>query len=188
MITLKEWMELTDHKITEGSDYGWACYGPNSFQLNSWNGVHGTGGHSFSIVFSTKTQKVYEVSVCDYTHDRAYRMIAENKRNKYAKEAGDHAVNRDQAWDDVEYVDLEVDDDFMQKCLAIRNSQDYSTDVSVALDLPNDLLMSAFMAAHAQDLTLNQYINQALRHLAQQVQSGQVSAVDAKAWLESTHD
>ena len=42
MITMKEWMELVDYKITEGDSYGWSCYGPNSYQLSSWNGVQCT--------------------------------------------------------------------------------------------------------------------------------------------------
>ena len=51
MITIKEWMELVDYKITEGSTYGWQCYGPNAYCLDSWNGVYDDGGYSFSIIF-----------------------------------------------------------------------------------------------------------------------------------------
>jgi hypothetical protein len=180
---MKEWMELVDYKITEGGEYGWQCYGPNAYCLDSWNGVHGRGGYSFSIVFSTKTQKVYEVSVCDYTNDRAYRMIAENKRAKHTKEATELGVNLNQAWDDVDYVDLEVDDDFIQKCLAIRAGEDYSTDVSVPLDLPDDLLLFAFKAAHEQNITFNEYVNQALRHLIKQVESGEITRDDAQKFV-----
>jgi len=165
MITMKEWMELVDYKITEGSDYGWQCYGPNAYCLDSWNGVHGKGGYSFSIVFSTKTQKVYEVSVCDYTNDRAYRMIAENKRDKHTAESTERGVNLNEAWDDVDYTDLEVDDDFIQKCLAIKDGEDYDTRISVPLDLPDDLLLEAAMNAHRQGITLNDYINNALKEL-----------------------
>jgi hypothetical protein len=165
MITMKEWMELVDYKITEGSDYGWQCYGPNAYCLDSWNGVHGKGGYSFSIVFSTKTQKVYEVSVCDYTNDRAYRMINPSKAEKHRKESADRDVNLNEAWDCVEYVDLEVVDDFTQKCLAIKAGEEYSTDVSVPLDLPDDLLLEAAMNAHRQNITLNEYINNALREM-----------------------
>jgi hypothetical protein len=186
MITMKEWMELVDYKITEGGDYGWQCYGPNAYCLDSWNGVHGAGGYSFSIVFSTKTQKVYEVSVCDYTNDRAYRMIAEDKQKKHAKEAAELEVNLNQAWDDVDYVDLEVDDDFIQKCLAIRAGEPYSTDVSIPLDLPDDLLMFAFRAAHEQNITFNEYVNQALRSLIDQVNRGEITQEDAQKFkLES---
>jgi predicted HicB family RNase H-like nuclease len=168
MITMKEWMELVDYKITEGGDYGWSCYGPNAYSLDSWNGVHGKGGYSFSIIFSTKTQKVYEVSVCDYTNNRAYRMIAENKLEKYRKEGKSRGINFNEAWDDVEYADLEVDDDFMQKCLAIVAGEDYDTSVMVNLDLPDDLLLKAALEAHKQNITLNDYINNALASLVEE--------------------
>ena len=165
MITMKEWMELVDYKITESGDYGWSCYGPNAYTLDSWNGVHGAGGYSFSIVFSTKTQKVYEVSVCDYTNNRAYRMINPSKVEKHSKEATARDVNLNEAWDCVEYVDLEVDDDFIQKCLAIKAGEDYETTVLVPLDLPDDLLLHAALEAHRQNITLNEYINNALREM-----------------------
>ena len=186
MLTMKEWMELVDHKITEGSEYGWSCYGPNAYSLDSWNGVHGVGGYSFSIIFSTKTQKVYEVSVCDYTNDRAYRMIAENKREKHRKEAEDRTVNLNQAWDDVDYVDLEVDDDFFQKALAIRAGEDYETTVSVPIDLPDDLLMFAFKAAHEENMTFNDWMNRMLRDFIDRVDAGEFTKEDAQKFkLES---
>ena len=163
MITMKEWMELVDYKITEGSEYGWSCYGPNAYTLDSWNGVHGTGGYSFSIVFSTKTQKVYEVSVCDYTNDRAYRMIAENKRDKHSDEALARDVNLNEAWDDVDYVDLDVVDDFIQKCLAIRAGEEYDTRVSVPVDFSDEELLTYMKIAHDRDMTFNQLVEEALK-------------------------
>ena len=186
MITMKEWMELVDYRITEGGEYGWSCYGPNAYTLDSWNGVHGVGGYSFSIVFSTKTQKVYEVSMCDYTNDRAYRMIAENKQAKHRKESQSRAVNLNQAWDDVDYVDLEVVDDFIQKALAIRAGEPYENTVSVPIDLPDDLMMFAFKAAHEADMTLNDWMNQMLRGFIDQVESGEYTRADADRFkLES---
>ena len=162
MITIKEWMELVDYRITEGSTYQWQCYGPNAYALDSWNGVHGAGGYSFSIIFSNKTQKVYEVSVCDYTNDRAYRMIAENKKEKHLAEAKDRGVNLNEAWDDVEYVDLEVDDDFIQKCLAIKAGEDYDTRVSVPVDFTDEELLKYMKLAHERDMTFNQLVTEAL--------------------------
>jgi len=163
MITMKEWMELVDYKITEGDAYGWQCYGSNSYMLSSWNGEHGQGGYSFNIVFSTKTQKVYEVEVCDYTRNRAYRMINPDYVKKHRKEAESLNVNLNQAWDDVEFVDLEVDDDFMQKCLAIKAGEDYSTDVSIPLTLPDDELFVLMKLAHERNITFNQLCNEAIQ-------------------------
>ena len=132
-------------------------------QLSSWNGVHGKGGYSFNIVFSTKSQKVYEVSVCDYTNDRAYRMINPDYAKKYKKEAESRDEMLNQAWDDVDYVDLEVDDDFFQKCLAIKDGDDYDTRVSVPVDFTDEELLKYAKMAHEQDITLNQFIENALR-------------------------
>ena len=70
MITLKEFMEVVDYRITEGSNYMWDCYGPNSYSLDSWNGEQ--EGHSFTIIFDTKTQVVYEVQSHDYRTQRAF--------------------------------------------------------------------------------------------------------------------
>jgi len=183
MISMKEWMELVDYKITEGGEYGWECYGPNAYCLDSWNGVHGKGGFSFSIVFSTKTQKVYEVTVCDYTNDRAYRMIVENKREKHRKESESHTISLNQAWDNVDYVDLEVDDDFIQKCLAIKAGEDYSTDVSIPIDLPDEVLMFAFKQAHEKNMTFNDFVNQVLRDFIDKVNEGEYTKEQAQRWI-----
>ena len=183
MINLKEWMELVDYKITEGSDYGWGCYGSNSFQLDSWNGVHGVGGYSFNIVFSTKSQKVYEVSMCDYTNNRAYRMINPKFQKKHDKEAEFRNVNLNEAWDDVDYVDLDVLDDFIQKALAIRAGESYDTRVQVQVDFSDEDLLQYMKIAHERDVTFNQLVEDALRHAIEEVEAGRLTKQDAKDWL-----
>ena len=180
MITMKEWMELVDYKITEGGDYGWGCYGSNSYTLDSWNGVHGVGGYSFSIVFSTKSQKVYEVSVCDYTNDRAYRMINPKNVDKHNKEAEHKSVLANQAWDDVDYIDLEVVDDFIQKCLAIRAGETYDTRVQVPVDFSDEELLQYMKIAHERDITFNELVEDALRHAIGEYEAGRLTKDDAQ--------
>ena len=184
MITIKEWMELVDYKITEGSDYCWQCYGPNAYSLDSWNGVHGKGGHSFSITFSTKSQKVYEVSVCDYTNNRAYRMINPKNQEKHRKEAEVRNVKLNEAWDNCDYIDLDVDDDFIQKCLAIRAGEEYDTRVSVPVDIPDEDLLQYMKLAHERDITFNQLVEEALRHAIVEIEAGRLTKEDAQKWLE----
>jgi hypothetical protein len=186
MITIKEWMELTDYKITEGSDYCWSCYGPNSYTLDSWNGVHGKGGYSFSIIFSTKSQKVYEVSMCDYTNDRAYRMINPKFQKKHANEAKMRNVNLNEAWDCVEYVDLDVLDDFIQKALAIRAGEDYDTRIQVPVDFSDEELLQYMKMAHERDMTFNELVEEALRNALVEIEAGRLTKEDAQKWkLES---
>ena len=162
MLTLKEWMELVDYRITEGSDYGWECYGPNVHMLDSWNGEQ--DGHSFTVIFDTKTQVIYEVQAHDYVHNRAYRMINENFRKKMKKEAKRRDVNKKEAWDDVDYVDLDIDDDFIQKCLSIREGKDYDTRVLMPIDIPDDELLMYMKKAHEMDITFNEFVETALQH------------------------
>ena len=186
MITIKEWMELTDCKITEGSDYGWTCYGPYSYTLDSWNGVHGKGGYSFSITFSTKSQKVYEVQIHDYTNDRAYRMINPKFQKKHEKESMERGVNLNEAWDGVDYVDLDVADDFIQKALDVKAGEPYDTRVQVQVDFSDEDLLQYMKIAHERDITFNELIEDALRHAIEEVEAGRRTKEDAQHWkLES---
>jgi hypothetical protein len=162
---MKEWMELVGYRITEGSAYGWQCYGPDAYALDSWNGDH--DGHSFTVIFDTKDQSVYEVQAHDYVHNRAYRMVNPDFAKKMKKEAKRRDVDKDEAWEDVNYVDLDVDDDFIQKCLAIREGEDYDTRVSVPLELEDDQLFDLMKMAHEQDLTLNQLVENILRQVVE---------------------
>ena len=168
MITLKQFFETFGYRITEGSEYGWSCYGPNAYTINSWNGVHGAGGFAGSIVFDTRDQTVYEVEVCDYTRDRAYRLINPGVVEAHKKEVTNRGEWANKAWDDVNFVDLDVDQDWLEKAQAIVAGKDYDARVQMPLDLDNELLFDLMKRAHEQDITLNQMIEQVLRAAIEQ--------------------
>ena len=148
MLTLKEFMELVDYKITEGSDY--FVNVPGLYLLSSWNGEQ--DGYSFDIAFDpADNQRVYLVEANDMKNNRAYRLK-------------DPALDIDDvAWDGVNYVDLESDDDFIQKALAIKAGEDYDTRVSVPVEMEDDLLFELMKNAHERDITLNQMMELILR-------------------------
>jgi hypothetical protein len=151
MLTLKEFMELVDFKITEGSDY-WPqgdFGGRQLYSLSSWNGDQ--DGWSFNIGFDPKgDQRVYIVEACDYKNNRAYRLVDSS------------LLVSKEAWDGVDYVDLEEDNDFIQKALAIKAGENYDTRVSVPLTVPDDVLFKLMKRAHEQDITLNELIEEVL--------------------------
>jgi hypothetical protein len=181
---MKEWMELVDYRITEGSDFGWQCYGSNVYQLDSWNGEQ--DGFSFTIVFDTRNHTVYEVQAHDYVHNRAYRMINEDFQKKMRKEAKRRDVDKNEAWDEVNYIDLEVDDDFIQKCLAIREGEDYDTRVSVPIEIPDHELLQYMKMAHERDMTFNSFIEEALRYAIEEHQRDPEGAkARAQEWLNN---
>ena len=176
MITLKEWMEIVDYRITEGSNYYNNRYGDSVYSLDSWNGEQ--EGFSFTVIFDTDTQKVFEVQAHDYRNNRAYRMFAEG----YALPVGAD----DTAWDDTDYVTLEVDDDFIQKCLAIREGEDYDTRVSVPVEFTDEELLKYMKLAHERDITFNQLVEEALREAIEEHKRDPEGAKKrAQEWLNT---
>lgn len=161
MITLKEWMEVVEYRVTEGSNYMWDCYGPDSYSLDSWDGDH--DGSSFTIIFDTKTQVVYEVQSHDYRNQRAYRLCNPDTQLVMEIEAGNRGINKKQAWDEVDYVDLESDDDWIQKALAIASGEEYDTRVTIPIELDDDVLLKLMKMAHERDLTFNEFLEGVLR-------------------------
>jgi hypothetical protein len=153
-------MELVEYRITEGGDYGWQCFGSDAYSLSSWNGDH--DGWSFNIVFDTQTQEVYTVEACDYARNRAYRLINPDYKDTHDREARDRGVNAKEAWDEVDYIDLEEVEDFIRKGEAIRDGVEYDTRVSVPLTVPDDVLFELMKRAHEKDVTLNQLVEEVL--------------------------
>ena len=161
MITLKEWMELVDYRITEGSDYGWRCYGHDVHMLDSWNGEQ--DGHSFTVIFDTKTETVYEVQAHDYARNRAYRLINPEFASAHDDESKGRGIEINNAWDDVNYIDLDVDDDFIQKGLAIRDGEEYDTRVQIEVNFDDAELLEYMKIAHDRDITFNELVEIALQ-------------------------
>lgn len=167
MITLKEFMEVIDYRVTEGDEWTWRCFGDRAYNLSTWNGDY--KGYSMNIVFDTGDQTVYIVEACDYKNNRAYRLINPDHKQSFMDYAGRENLEfRDQAWDDVDFVDLEEDDDWIQKALAIKAGEDYDTRVSVPVDFTDEELLKYMTMAHERDMTFNQFVEEALRQAINQ--------------------
>ena len=170
MITLKDFMEVVDYRITEGSDYQWHCFGSDAYRLDSWDGDQ--DGHTFSIVFDTRTQEVYQVEAFDYKRERAYRMVNPEFKDAFdaehvARDVLDMAWERDDGTP-VKYVDLDVVEDFMEKAYAISNDQEYDTRVQIQVEFTDEDLLKYMKIAHEQDITFNQLVEIALQEAIDQ--------------------
>ena len=159
--TLKNWMEVVVYKITEGSEFGWSCFGYNAYSLDYWSGEQ--YGYGMSIVFDRKTQEVYEVQVCDYSEDKpaAYRYINPAYYQAYQNEVNSRNVI-DEAWEDVKWIDLELFEDWVEKATAIRDGIDYDKRILVPLTLEDEEFNMLSKLAHESDMTLNQYVEKIL--------------------------
>ena len=165
MITIKDFMEVTNYRITEGSDYQWQCFGYNAYCLDSWNGSH--NGHTVSIIFDTKNQEVYQAMAYDYARNHAYRMTNPDYKESFDAEFKDRDI-LDMAWEDdqgnaIKYIDLDVKEDFLEKARAIVNGDDYDTRVQVPVEFTDEELFRYMKFAHEKDMTFNQLVEEAIR-------------------------
>lgn len=152
MINLKQWMEICNYKVTEGGEYSPGT--ARIYSLDSWSGTQ--DGYSLFIGFDTNTQEVYTVEVHDYKNERSYRLINPD----FAEHFKDT-----EAYDGIEFTDLEVDEDFIEKATAIINGEEYNTGILVQLDLPDSMMLELFKLAHEANMTFNEYVNMILRNM-----------------------
>lgn len=155
MIDLETLIKLADYKITGGEEYQWKCFGPNARYIDFETNPSEV---SFSIIFDTKTQEVYEATVCDYKKENCYRIINPSCKDDYQYEADYRNCNHMQAYDDVNYIDLDVDEDFIEKATAILNDEPYDERVVISVELPQDVIYILMQNAHNEDITLNHYM------------------------------
>ena len=162
MITLKNYLEAIDFKITEGSDFGWKCYGSDARYLDC-QGSDLNKDYSISAVFDSKTQRVYAMEAWDYRNDREYRWIDPEFRKAHREECKKHNVIVDESFDDHEYIEIEVPEDILDKISAIVNNKSYDTRVKVPIDFSDEDLLQYMKIAHERDITFNQLVEEALR-------------------------
>ena len=167
---------LFQHKITDGSEYLWNCYGDNIRTID-YTSKHACG----YVVFDTETHEVFEVSVSPVAgawdiEPKPYRYINPEYRMSYETEAEDRHVDPNVAWDDVKWVDLETEEDFIEKANGMFNGQPFDTRIQVPVELDNDTLLKLTMEAHKRDITLNKMIEEILRELVYPENTLQVDA------------
>jgi hypothetical protein len=159
---MKRWMDLVEYRITEGSEYTWNSFGPNAYRLDHWNGAS-QDCPSFSITFDRQDQTVYQMEAHDYVNNRAYRWTDLDWQKAYNDEAVQRGLNAKEAWDDVDYIELDSLDDFFEKARAIYSGEDYDTRVTIQVDFTDEELLKYMTLAHERDMTFNQFIEEALR-------------------------
>lgn len=149
---LKRIFEIFDYKISEGSVYCWNCYGPNARFIDFEN-EHATA----SIIIDNTNQFVYEAGIFPKDINKpVYRYIESGFVEAHKKEAEAKGVNHKEAFDNKNYTDLEVVEDFYDKANAIWNNLEYDTRIQVPID--TDLFYDLAVVAHNRDVTINSLV------------------------------
>ena len=154
MITIKDFMETVNYRITEGYEYQWNCFGYNAYGIDSWVSEN----YTISVIFDTKTQVVYQSEAHDYVNNRSYRWTNPEYAQKHAEEAKERGIDSNNAFDDVNFVNLDVEEDFLEKAAAIFNGESFDSRIQVPLTLDKDELYKLMSMAHERDITLNKMV------------------------------
>ena len=162
MISLKDFIEAIEYKITEGSEYHWGCYGDNARYLDS-HGPTLNEDYSISAIFDTLTQQVYSIEVWDYVNDREYRWIDKAYIKDHMKACAKHEVDLYESMDGRNYIDLDVAEDILEKANALVNGLEYDTRVKVPVDFSDEDLLQYMKLAHEMDITFNELVERALK-------------------------
>lgn len=109
MLTLQQFMELTQYRITESAEYQWQCYGEHALIMDYWNEL---GDYTLSVVYDTKKNIVYESTICNYRNDTAYRLFNPLFKHDFLDEAAYRGVNCI-AYDDVEFANVSNTEAFL---------------------------------------------------------------------------
>ena len=159
MITVEDFTQAVQFKITGGSTFTWNCFGPDA----RWLDAEENGQYSASIVFGGPDFTVYVAEVHDYKKEYSYRWINPEYLDVYTQAHKDNGTDMMIAWDDRKFTDLDVEEDFIEKCTAIVAGQDYDNRIKVPLDIPDADLLQFMIAAHERDMTFNQLVEEALK-------------------------
>ena len=165
MITIKDFMEAANYRITEGSEFCWKCFGPKAYRLDSWNGE--VDGYTISILFDTETQEVYQAEAYDYARNRAYRLQNPAYIDAHIAEAQANGVDPNEALQEddgtpIKFIDLDSDGDFLEKAIAIVNGKEYDTRVQIEVEFDDADLLHYMKLAHDLDITFNQLVERAI--------------------------
>ena len=157
MITLKQFLEAIQYKITEGSEYLWKCYGESAYSIDYWNGKF-DDSVSASCIFDTKTQQVYEVQGWDEKAGVEYRWINPDYIKQVKKEFKAKKIDFTQSIDERKFTDLDVEDDILAKITGMVAGIEYDKRIVVPLDLTEDEEYTLMKMAHKADMSLNKFV------------------------------
>ena len=162
MPTIQDFLNAINYRISQGDKFGWECFGPNTYSLDSWQG--NIDDSSFSMTFDTMTQKVYQISMCDYANKVAYQWTDPGYIDAYMNRVSGLSDPRNIAWDKVEYTNTELAEDILVKITAASNGKEYDRRVSVPLEMDEKEMFRLMKMAHERDITLNQLVEEVLKN------------------------
>jgi hypothetical protein len=170
MSILEKFLNAIQYRITDAWEHQWTSY-QQAQVLGCVNEFA-----AFNVAFRRSDQTVIEItatSEMEADENVAYRWINPDFRDEIFKEADTRRIDRTQAFEGCQYIDLEVVDDILEKGVAMLANEKFDPRVIVPLDLDDDQLLVLFKMAHERDITFNQFLAEILLNAVEESKSDQ---------------
>ncbi len=154
MTHLQRFIEAIDYRIATNEKYYWECFGDDVRIMDSEEEASGLYG----AVFDLYTKELYEITI--YLNECTYRWVHEDFRTAHKAECQKHS--RLGECDDEKVHHTDCVEDILQKIIDLRAGKKLDGKVVMTLDLPEHVILTAALAAHKLDITLNAYFERAL--------------------------
>jgi hypothetical protein len=158
---LKDVMKALDHKVVDTAEYQWKCFGSNARFMDFKSDYS-----HVSVVFDTETHTIYQATIEPIVmkdHDGPYRWVNPNWADALFDEARERKVDESKAWDDVEWINLDLSEDFLEKAIAIFNGKKYDRRILVKIELPELAWAKLIVLADEKGVSQEKLINHILR-------------------------
>jgi hypothetical protein len=131
-MTLMEIIQACQARICGGTEYQWACYGPNARYLDF---ADRDGTACVSIIFDSQTQTVYSLEMDVPGYEQAFAWRNPDYVKAYLKECKSRKIEPNHAWDDLNYQLVESD-------VALQYAKDIIATYYDDLPVPTELVPS----------------------------------------------
>ena len=157
---LNQVLKVINHTFASGGPFLWTCYGEDAMYIDFKTINNVPVG---SILFDTSTAEVYEITAEIPDEELSYRWISSDFREEFYAESISKGFDPSIAWDKVRFVDVEIEEDILEKVEAIVNGREFDRSVSVQLEFTEEEELELHRQAHKAGITTNEYVNMALR-------------------------
>ena len=145
-----------EYNVGEVSEFLWKSLG--DCRIWAFNNINNEEVGTFVV---NKFGDVLNLEIFHTLDDEAtvcYRWIQENHREEYLKEDLENSFgfNEDEK---TKFIDLDEEEDCLEKLKAIVNLEDFDSRISVVIDIDDSDFIQISKMAHNADITFNQQVN-----------------------------
>lgn len=159
MTKLKKFLKAIDHRIVEGAEFQWSCYGPDARMLDTR-----TEYGEASCVYDSITQFLYEVNAHDSLgRKESFRWVHKDYREVMKAEAKQRGLDHKEFLEGEKWSDTDSLEDMLDKVYGIINNRRFDHNVVMEFDLDEATLADLQRAALIRNQTVDDFIEDALR-------------------------